>query len=1296
MFTSESYKIICNNKYLAIENDDIKTNAKIVLRYNPGNTSDWKLLQNISNENVLLYNVSSCNVITLHNNYLVTSSLFLKNVTTSHCTSNSLKNINISNSDIWYPKTNKNINPKIAFWNRSDENIRIKYTNSNDLEIYLTTDGKEELYVDFVLNNTYVDYPGNCNIEQLTTKNKNCRYFNVETGGKYCFRQSIDKYFLSTFGTNKVFDAENAIAQKYVDGTKIISYNRHGDPNQLWYIWKDNFNRTIIQISDKLTFLDVSGGNLNTQAHLWDTSSNINRNCLFTFKKSPTPLLTIAYYIFMINYDNNGKLQAINHDNGAGVFLKTDNNYNFIYSTNNNKISYNNINYLEIGYKNFDLVPITQTLQIIESQLNIQNSIHIMNDVTKKINDNIATINKESVNKNDITSNYFNKVKLLHNINFKLTNYNLLDIIYLFKNNNINFTENSTIIYWLYKLADISVNNDVNTKNSIFVDTDPYKTNIKLSSLGWDRTIPLNNGEIDTSFYQNTLNRIFTKLNIFINHLLDNTLYGEKNDLINDFMNIFVYENKLCNYSIVTGILAKLMVLINPKFSIDNIIPTLNDYSKQQGIAYWSNGSGYWSDTDNEINWSVIESTDVYSHWKDRSKNDPTLISTNNFDNVFRIYSDVTKTYNIKSNENNNRNTLDSLNYFNKILTHTNNNREFELDNTNYYTSGIKIDLPKVTDDNLVIGKRYKGQHKTFNDPGCTSYNAIIFVTEKSRIQHTNSGTHRARMDGSCKQFKTKDWYDMKSNDSWQTKTMRSTRDWPSKVVMYIYNPNNTNEYYGPIEFDDYHITYDTRFVGYDSDYHDNSCDGNEKNKEMPGTGGGLSTSWDTRKIGNPSYYKHAGYTVDFNGKIFIVQKTLADTLTNNVTDLNYLRTNDNAYNTEVTGERVHYYDKNWIKDYDKNFMTDIYSNDNNGEKNWNGIRYYGSAKIINGAFCLKDNYYTYKYGTYYTGNVFNENQTIPDDISQCTQQINILSLNDKTTQNCRCFVIPNKKEIRVFDDRFDFALLYWLDKNKQQLTDKLSFELLNLFKNQPELLLSYRIYKKYIGCQFEEYTNFENFLGPPMLYVPKNSNLTEYTCYYADSVLDNNKKHVIKLTNELNSTFYITDKNNKITSFLDKLYHSFITINKTQSFVGSAKIYYSLSLKLEFNDLFNYITDEYKSNITLTKSSLEQIEPYSLIITNDDSLKNNATEYIHCGTYDTPYINKTQTNFEYKTIGINIFFKNKLKKNASDNTGNKLQINFSNNETTPYISIVSMLNLEFAKDKGCLSIRVHNKKKWD
>ena len=113
MVTSDKFQLRNESYYLALEDDKVVTNAKVILTKNMNyQTSYWRILQSTTTNKICLYNEKSKNFITVSKNNLVTSNLLIdfKNI----------KSLEVWPTDLWIPKANNSHETKITFTNLGD------------------------------------------------------------------------------------------------------------------------------------------------------------------------------------------------------------------------------------------------------------------------------------------------------------------------------------------------------------------------------------------------------------------------------------------------------------------------------------------------------------------------------------------------------------------------------------------------------------------------------------------------------------------------------------------------------------------------------------------------------------------------------------------------------------------------------------------------------------------------------------------------------------------------------------------------------------------------------------------------------------------------------------------------------------------------------------------------------------------------------------------------------------------------------------------------------------------------
>ena len=1294
MLSTIEFQVMCNNKYLALKNDETYKYTEIILtNNNTSKTSKWKLLQSISTDKVMLFNVEAKSIITTSHDRktLCLSSLkFDDNIWSYNIKTEII--INGSEPDILYPKSNNNITPKICFWNIIGE--KILKLNQDGENIYLSTMVQNECCFEFTYKGKKIDFPGNCNIDGLITKESNCIYFNLQTGGKYCFTQSKNEVLIffneGSLTCNNfkqyVFDIrdidlnDNSI-ERYSNGSSVRFWLKNDSEAQRWFILKDNFNRILIKPFKHNTFLDFHFGQLNEQAKLQNNWNSVHPANIYT--------VTSDNLIQIVNYNYNGYLNYIAITkiiNDRKIYLNNNGRkINFYKAGSSEILTFNQLQFNELtGYENvFNTIIYTN---ITNSNFHLNNT-SIFNEIKSKIDEKKYQYTSE---KNEIElkklliENYFNNtdgsINLTNEIKFKYNNNNSLDMVDQIINSNIKLNDNYPllkILTELYKkLKDKKTGSDVKWAEFILkdeYDSDFINAKEKLHSLGWNRYFKLtgDGNTIDSSYLSDSVNYLLNKLNIFIIHILDKIFYNGIEDLVNDFISLFTHDNKLCSFAITTNILYYINRKLDNKNNIfDTMLPTLTyDINKYGGIAYWNdNKEGYWCNSKTDVNWSIIECNDnKNSHWGD--KTNESIISTDDYNNVFRVYTNINKKeYNIS----NNLNTNGSIDLLKTNHEHVINVPE---QTYKYIDKGIFFKEYLNINDNLKIGYRPNGVFKKINKTD-EFYDAYIFVTGKPEKIVGNTGN-------SVKSYSGKTCNDTLDRDDANSNPPYSSKNIPREVKMYLFKNNSVSEYISEsIRFDSYNIGKNTKYGGYDNDAWNCGCKNDGKN----------ASEHDIERL----YYKIAipnniyDNEIKLDNKTFIKNGNIFNNYINNhkisLTNYGFLTDYGFGYGD---GDKDGWYvckDTQWIHDDDNRYLKGLYKpDDNTNERKFNNITHYGDYIKIDKAFILKNDL---QGGYFYSGNVYGKIPVECSDIQNCNNSKKKLchyenSNSNPDCPNARCFVVPNENlKIRLFDDRFDYMLLYWLNANKDSLSNKLKDEIIDLCLTNPKLLLPYRIWKNYIGCTKNNYINLENVIGPPLLYVPKESNLTEYTCYYAESSLCQNTKkieYIYKKNDEIITEFISKFSSELInpTNFLDKLYYAFINLSNNQNVSLNENFYAYLTLRFNFSDLLNYINKDYNSEIELTiLSDINKVEDfknkYGFLITNDSQLeKANSVKFNKIGDYNVPYIINNTTHFEYKNKNLSFYFFSNYSPidNTIDLTSNNINMVFSalTNESKEY-----------------------------
>lgn len=1274
MVTSDQFQLRNDGYYLALEDDKVVTNAKVILTKNMNyQTSYWRILQSITTNKICLFNEKSKNFVTVSKNNLVTSSRTIEFKDTN--------TLEVWPADLWIPKANNSHETKITLTNLSDE--KGIYDNSS----YVTTEGAQELYFNFVLNNTIVDFPGNCNINDLTLKNVNCVYYDI-ADGKYCFKKTSDYVYLGVIKSNSM--ASNSKYTKYYFSAESENLN---SPIKLtltndtdlskWYIWKDNFNRILIQNIKSNTMISIPNSELGKASQL----SPMNIDCLFCVSDQETS--TPKVYSFK---NTDGYLQPETKAENSNIMLTTSNAITF-YDKSGNIIKFSALTYPEVSTRILILQkPITNTINP-SFNYEIPVSDEVLKEKVKLINDNVAEIivkNTEIDDKTKLTQKYFEKVKNLKpNVNFKYDKNNdvslILEIMKTKKyTNNISGIKDKnydSILESFFILYNSLVNNNTDTTEKasedtmkevepsdfIFNDKDFINTDSVLESLGWNRYFSYTDQNTINNYYlTHSINYILNKLNTFIIHVLDNTFYNTKHNLVNDFASIFVHNGNLCSFAITTNILNHINKKCKTNLKFSDLLPLFhytND-SEYGGIAYWDNKTGYWNDKEQDIEWSVIECNDnKASRWHNNSQNDKTLISEPSYNNVFRIYSNYFGGKYNENQDNLNRNPVNSINHLRSIST--------SIDNTyiekagkmyQYLTNGVTLNCGlNYTTNSMKIGTRPKG-FTEYIDKTYDYWDVIIFMDKEP--DHLRANKSGPIWQDWCGLF---DCYDEGTGKLWNG--AYSSRKIPKSIVMYLYKEDDPNQTYGPIKFEKYDVKINKDFGGYDD----------EEWKSVGGCSHKRRGNDDTSLyIKIPSMLR--------NKKITVGNKTFEENAekfwgngnmkVGSLKDAGLLYTgqrlmDSHIYDAKLQDDRANWCDNNWITDNTNGNYLTYFNNERNKEAGsiWRNHKYYGTPLKIQKAFKSERDL---KSGYFYGGNVYSKDVLTCTNIESCNDILQKMYVSDKSETrpenvNNRCFVVPdNGLKIKLFDDRIDCLLKYWLSKNQYGLASKLREEVIELFYEKPELLLPYRIYRNYIGCRLDEYFNIENFLGPPMLYVNPGLNISKYSNYFATDLTQNYKSIVLDKTNDKSTndksdivSKFITNLTEQ-TAILDQMYYNFINIASTTTMPlisadeNSNKFYVCFNINMNYSDLMLYIesnpSKEMKTtNFTpkfLSKLDINNIgSNFAFIYTNDDGKSNESplSDYsdlfIHCGTYETPYVYNTIDEFAFNNKNINLYF---------------------------------------------------------
>lgn len=1288
MISTNQYQIFGGTKYLSL-NDNKLTSTNDMSDV----TSYWYVLQSSTSNKIGLCNAYSKSLLTYSNGKFVISETKL----------NENEPNNVTLFDLWIPMSE--LKTQISF----------KNVGNNEKYLWVQVENNNSFY--FILDHGFVDFPGNCNINGIELKNVNCKYFLIETTSettsKYCFRRSTNYVYLNTSDFNYYFE---------LNGTSIKSNTKNNIDTQKWYIWKDNFNRLLLQPFSIESFVDVSDGINITKINVSITENNIFNLILDGSK----------YYLSPIN-NGNLYLQALTNENNSDVLLY-GNKTNISFNTNSIRFcSINELNYQSVLYKQIELSK--EKAKIISPTLKINlSTLRTITAKTELIDNNLynpTEINSTNY-KTELTKKYFEYYSesnfKFSGCEFKYTVQSVIDFINLILPNiktHLN-TDKSIVDFSILKLIfDLYTTFNQTSSNITFNDVSEFmmKTDEQTpvddftKAIGWNKYFSTANSNILNSASINSINHILTKLNIFMLHTLDNIFYNSGHDLSNDFTSIFTYDNKLISFAVVTNLIQSLVHLTNNKsLTISNLMPTYSS-NDRNGIAYWTNPNGYWNDNKSEITYSIIETTDnINSEWNSTNNSstiNSSIINTDDFNNVFRIYSNVENDEPISTKDANQiYNENDTLTMINNTIEHV--YRDIRFGNVTKYLETCPTfsdSLMFNTSNFPLIGTRPEGSTSsveyTLKESG---YSAVIMITEKKRISHTNTGTYRGRND-LCNSGPASH-----NHDETQTRAIYSKYDWPSKIEMWLYN-EKLNVSYGPVVFNDYNIEIDTKFVGYDQDYKD--CDETKdtaaSQMNIGGTGGIETISL---KIKTPTEFMTQNSTITLtnsNGTTskFIVKQNMEFAIKIGIQSItNNLITTDQR---EVE-DGVYYSDKNWIRDKDEvGFLSHLHTT-NLEEHSWNGVKYYGNIMTVDNAFDREVN----ETKVFYAGNVYSENPSECSSQSGCNDILNRITTiepshnysdefiknNQDELKKLRCFVVPNKDlTISVLDDRFDYLLLYWLYKNKTGLSKKLADEIYNLFYNNPELLLPYRIYKNYIGCKFKQYFNIENFLGPPMLYVNPGLKITEYSNYFASDFNDQDGYKQITLTTTSNDIKrkFVANLMNK-TAILDKMFYNFINttsyVTQPGNILSDSKFYVCFNIYMNYSDLMMYTEVEPSINFNynlkpyILYSLTDHVfdTDFAFIYTNDSSINQQAQLYLKCGEYKTPYVFNTTNKFEYNTKDIYLYFYHKDSYEDENHNTQKANIYMGSNinNETPYVFINANPNISNSYNQGYLKINDH------
>ena len=1281
MMTGDQFQLRNDSYYLALEDDKVVKNAKVILTKNMNyQTSYWRILQSTTTDKICLYNVKAKNLITTLDNILVTSSQLIENNNT----------VEVWPTDIWIPKANLSHETKITFTNLADG--KGIYDNFS----YVTTEGAQELYFNFVLNNIIVDFPGNCNIKDLTLKNVNCVYYDI-AGGKYCFKKTTDYVYLvvekndSTTLSTKGVKISSINSIKYYFSAESENLN---SPIKLtltndtdlskWYIWRDNFNRILIQNIKSNTMISIPNSELGKASQL----SPMNIDCLFcvSYHETSSPKV----YSFK---NTDGYLQPETKAENSSVMLTTSNTITF-YDKSGNSIKFSALNYPEISTRILILQkPITNTINP-GFNYEISTSDEILKQKVKLINDNVAEIivkNTEIDDKTKLTQKYFEKIKNLKpSVSFKYDKNNdislVLEIMKTKKYTNtidgMKDKNHDSILESFFVLYNSLVNKNANTTEKasentikkvetsdfIFNDKDFINTDKILESLGWNRYFSYTEQDnINTHYLTHSINYILNNLNTFIIHVLDNTFYNTKHNLVNDFASIFVHNGNLCSFAITTNILNHINKKCKTNLKFSDLLPLFhytND-SDYGGIAYWDDKTKYWCDKEQDIEWSVIECNDnKASRWHDNSKNDKTLISEPSYDNVFRIYSNYFGGKYNTGQDILNRNPNNSINHLRSITTSIDNTYIEKAEKMyQYLTNGVSLNCGlNYKSNSLKIGTRPLGFTEKF-DKVYDYWDVIIFIDKE--LDHLRANRSGPIWQDSCL---GKLCVDEGTGKLWNG--AYSSRKIPSSIIMYLYKEDDTNQTYGPIKFEKYDVKLNKDFGGYDDEEWGNLGGCNHKRRGNDDTSLYIKIPSMLRNkkitVGNKTFEENAE---KFWGNSQIKLGSLKDA--------GLLYTGERLYDWHIydanfQDDRANWCDNNWITDNTNGNYLVYFNNERNKEAGsvWRGHRYYGTPLKIEKAYRSERNL---KSGYFYGGNVYSKDVLTCTNIDSCNDILQKMYVSDKSeTQpenvNNRCFVVPyDELKIKLFDDRIDCLLTYWLSKNQYGLASKLREEVIELFYEKPELLLPYRIYRNYIGCRLDEYFNIENFLGPPMLYVNPGLHVSKYSNYFATDLTQNYKTMILEKSVNDKSTNDNSDIVSKFvsnlteqTAVLDQMYYNFINIASTTTMPlisadeNSNKFYVCFNINMNYSDLMLYIESnpikEMKTT-NFTPKFLSELDVnnigsnFAFIYTNDDGkssespLSKYSNLFIHCGTYETPYVYNTVDEFAFNNKNINLYF---------------------------------------------------------
>lgn len=735
-----------------------------------------------------------------------------------------------------------------------------------------------------------------------------------------------------------------------------------------------------------------------------------------------------------------------------------------------------------------------------------------------------------------------------------------------------------------------------------------------------------------------------------------------------------------------------------------------------------------------------VENTESQPKQKCTNKINNTIINSDEFNNVFRIYTDVTSDKGSTKGANYIWKDGEVINKINNANTHISKQTGYN-NTTNYLNPDYPLVFNKELGFNVnnlpTIGTRPAGITREFDKPQKKYYDAVFFVTGTPTKLSGNSGNrvHQRQDTGGT---------DSEGDNEGNIPPV-SSRYIPTEIKMYLFDKNKN--LVGIKEFENYDIKYCSNYGGYDDEgwvyFNAGSIDRPHGYKE------GDTNGWcNQNSFGNINFKILIPYSIEDNNTLtFNDSKTIYyknkknDTyILNSQLELKSLKDCGLITNHHQTYGGSGGWDKNdnivgcdlhWIVDNSQKFIKGLYDGGEPKEQkyDYNGgsVLYYGTPKTIYDAYYTIPNEYLER--IYYSGNVCSrfpleccpENQKTEENLKKCATAAQTTS-NIKDT-NARCFVVPKDKlTVSVIDDRFDYLLLQWLNTNKTGLTRKLMNELYNLFLRRPHLLMAYRIYKNYVGCNFKDYFNIENFLGPPMMYVNPGLKITDYSNYFASDISDQNIYKQITLKNDTTTEIkrkFISNLINK-TAVLDKMFYSFINttsyIKQPTDILSDAKFYVCFNIYMNYSDLMMYTEAEpsINFNYNLTPTILYSLSEdklntnFAFIYTNDDGtgkdspFSQQSQLYLQCGKYNTPYVFNTTTKFEYNTKKIYLYFYHKdqtetTETNIQDanihmitNIPNDSTIGSSNQNNSPYVAINAAPNIMNSYNQGYLKINDH------